>query len=96
MSEGSVHVDPGTLERLANRLRQGEGELSAPAQSAPDAPDAGVSTGPVAGALSEITQGMLGLSTALNEVASRVVRSRGDYCEVDADNAAQLRDHQPN
>ena len=55
-----------------------------------------MSTGPVAGALSEITQGMLGLSTALNEIASRVVRSRGDYCEVDADNAAQLRDHQPN
>lgn len=95
MTDESMHVDPGTLERLASRLRQGESELSGPAEAAPEVPDAGASTGPLAGVFSEIAKGMLGLGAEMTETADKVADSRGTYQDTDQDNAADLRRQQP-
>lgn len=90
-----VQVDPATLERLSSRLQHGTDDLQRSVNDATDAPDAGVSSAALAGALSEITKGIVGLSEDMSETADKVVQSRGNYQETDQGNAAELQQQAP-
>lgn len=93
MTNQGFNVDHGELKRLASRIRSGASDLDAPAGDAPDAPDAGVSTAAVTGALAEIGRAVIGLDETMTEVADNVVQSHGDYQETDHSNAGNL--HRP-
>lgn len=95
MTNQNFAVDQGVLERLAGRLRSGASDLLGPAGVAPDAPDAGVSTPAVAGALAEIGRAVIGLDETMTEVADKVVQSHGEYQETDAGNASDLKRQAP-
>lgn len=95
MGNPGFTVDQGELERLAGRLRSGASDLESPAGDAPNAPDAGVSTAAVTGALAEIARGVIGLDETILEVADNVAQSHGDYQETDQSNAGNLQGHGP-
>lgn len=90
MSSPNVDAHLEEFGRLPRTLRQGAGDLNAPAGKAPDPPDAGQSTAAVAGALHEVSQQVLAISKDLEQMATNVERSRGTYQETDADNARKF------
>lgn len=83
-----AHLDE--LGRIASTLHRGASELEGPAGRAPDPPDAGASTGVVAGALAELGAQITALSKDLDEMAHNVTSSRGSYHETDVDNANEI------
>lgn len=87
----SVQVDPNILQRLSGQLQQGEQNLQSSAQSMPKSPDAGFSTAALAGALSEIAKGIVGLNEIMADTADNVVQSQGHYRETDQNNADSLQ-----
>lgn len=89
---GGGHVDAHVedLDRIVRTLRQGASDLDGPAGQAPDAPDAGASTGAVAGALRDLGTSVVALVNDLDQMASSVASSRGTYQETDLDNANDL------
>lgn len=87
----SVQVDPATLQRLSGQLHHGAQNLQSSAKSMPESPDAGISTAALAGALSEIAKGIIGLNEVMSDTADKVAQSHGNYRETDQDNAANLR-----
>lgn len=92
---GHFAIDPGTLERSADRLRQGASDLDHVAGNAPDAPDAGVSRPAATGALAEIARAVVGLNETMNEIADKVLQCHGDYHEIDESNAADIQSQLP-
>lgn len=95
MGDGNFTVDPGTLERLSTRVRAGASDLDKAAGNAPDAPDAGVSTPAVTGALAEISRAVIGLNETMTQIADNVVQGHGTYHEIDESNAADIQGQLP-
>lgn len=83
MANGPVRVDPGGLRDLAGRLREGASGLGGPASSVPDAPNAGVSSGKVSGALEAILRSSAGLVSTMDESAAKIDASDGSYGSVE-------------
>lgn len=83
VEDGRVRAEPDGLRDLARRLRDGADGLNGPAAVAPPAPDAGVSSGTVSGALESILRSGAGLVTAMNDAAANIDASDGSYGSVD-------------
>lgn len=84
-----TEADLGELEAVASKLRTGSSQLEDVA-SAPPAPDVGVSTQLVAGALAMLTSNTASISEGLTVIGDAITSSRDLYADTDQTNAEDL------
>ncbi len=78
------------LDRLATTLHQGAIQLDGPTGTAQAPPDAGQSSGELAGALEEISAAVVALRQDLDQMATNVRTSSGQYQDTEVDTANKL------
>ncbi|MCI2423461.1 hypothetical protein MOQ72_39225 [Saccharopolyspora sp. K220] len=92
---GGTHAQLGDLEALASKLRTGAGELDGFA-APPPAPQVGVATEAVAGAMAMLTLSAAGIVEAMNYAGDEVAQGRNLYDETDHGNAGDIARTDPN
>ncbi|MBE9376398.1 hypothetical protein IQ251_18255 [Saccharopolyspora sp. HNM0983] len=89
-----TNADLDELEAIASKLRGGSSQLEE-AAAAPPAPDVGVATQAVAGALAMLTSNTAAISEALTVIGDAITSSRDLYQESDQISAEDLHDSGP-
>jgi hypothetical protein len=85
-----LHVDPVSLEGIADQLlRSGEG-LRAAVGGAPGTPDAGMDTPIFNELLVRLGQSASGLAEGLSAAAARVTQASQTYADEDSGNAQSI------
>lgn len=79
------------LERVQTTLADGAHGMQSLANSAPDMPQAGASTGAIGAALSSLGQVMSTVTRATAGFADQVDAAARDYARTDQDNAGRVQ-----
>jgi hypothetical protein len=85
-----LHVDPVSLEGIADQLLRSADGLRAAAGSAPGAPDAGMDTPIFNELLVRLGQSASGLAEGLGAAAARVTEAGQTYAAEDSGNAQSI------
>jgi hypothetical protein len=85
-----LHVDPVSLEGIADQLMRSADGLGAAVGGAPGAPDAGMDTPIFNELLVRLGQSASALAEGLGAAAARVTRANQTYADEDAGNAQSI------
>ena len=85
-----LHVDPLSLEQIADRLLRSGESLGTAAAGGPGTPDAGIDTPIFDDLLTRHTLSAAGLARGLGEAAARVTEANQAYTAEDAGNAQSI------
>jgi len=87
----AMEVDPSTLTTIAGLLDDAGAPLLGHASGLQANPDAGASTGLVAGAMSTLASAIAGLSGHLGDLATSTAVASHTYLDTDGGSASGLR-----
>ncbi|GIE74664.1 hypothetical protein Aph02nite_06140 [Actinoplanes philippinensis] len=85
-----LHVDPLSLEGIADQLRRSGDTLRAAAGGGPGTPDAGTDTPIFEDLITRLVQDATALAGGLDEAASRVLQASRTYADEDLANARDI------
>jgi hypothetical protein len=85
-----LHVDPVSLEGIADRLRRSGGALRAASGGGPGTPDAGTDTPIFEDLITRLVQNATALAGGLDEAAARVLQANRTYADEDLANARNI------
>ncbi|MEU4156924.1 hypothetical protein [Actinoplanes sp. NPDC026670] len=85
-----LHVDPVSLEGIADQLRRSGGTLRAAGAGGPGTPDAGADTPIFEDLITRLVQDATALAGGLDEAADRVLMANQAYADEDLANARNI------
>jgi hypothetical protein len=85
-----LHVDPVSLEGIADQLRRSGGTLRAAGGAGPGTPDAGADTPIFEDLITRLVQDAVTLAGGLDAAAARVVHANQAYADEDFANARNI------
>lgn len=85
-----LHVDPVSLEGIADQLRRSGGTLRAAAGGGPGTPDAGTDTPIFEDLITRLVEDATALAGGLDQAAARVLQANQAYADEDIANARDI------